>query len=307
MEELIGIFSHDILPIFIVIGFGFAAARKLPLETATLTRITFYVFSPCLVFSSLARSTLGGDALVHIAAYAIAIALTMGGLGWLAARAFRLERREAAGLILVCMFVNAGNYGLGVNQRAFGDEGLARAVIFFTTNTLLVYSLGVSVAAGSDGSGVRGAIRRVFSVPPIYAVLGALAMRALSIDFTQPALEPLLAGVDIAGRAAIPLMLIILGVQLARASMVQHLRVALAASGLRLVVAPIIAWLLADLIGLTGLARQASIVEASMPAAVINIILATEYQAAPELVTGAVLVSTLLSPFSLSAVLSFLK
>jgi hypothetical protein len=307
LSDLLGILAHDILPIFIVIGLGFVFGRRFKPDVQVLSRVTFYIFSPCLVFTSLVRSSLAGGELAQIAGFTAATVLTMGGLGWLAARLLRLDVAATAGLALVCMFVNAGNYGLGVNLRAFGEEGLARAVIYFTTSTLLVYTLGVSIAARGNGLGWRGALRRVFEVPPVYAVVAAFAARAFLLDFTHPALEPLLAGVDIAGRAAIPTMLIILGVQLAQTSLAQHARTALLASGLRLVVAPAVAWVAAGLIGLTGFARQASIVEASMPAAVINIILATEYRAAPALVTSAVLISTLISPVTLTVMIALLK
>jgi len=180
-------------------------------------------------------------------------------------------------------------------------------VIYFATSTFLVYTLGVSIAAGSDGAGWRSAVRRMLAVPPVYAAFGAVLVRVLAIDVTQPALEPILAGVETAGRAAIPVMLTILGMQLAQTSVTQHLSLALTASGLRLIVAPVIAWIVAALIGLTGLARQTSIVEASMPAAVINIILSTEYRAAPALVTSTVLVSTLISPITLTVLLSLIK
>ncbi len=311
MSDLIGILVHDILPIFIGIGLGFVFGLRFKPDVQVLSRVTFYVFGPCLVFSSLVHSGLAGDELIRIAAFTFSVALIMGVLGWLAARLLRLDARATAGLVLVCMFVNGGNYGLGVNQRAFGEEGLARAVIFFVTSTLLVYTLGVSIAvAGGDGGGGdawRGALRRVFQVPPVYAVIGALLVRAFSIDVTQPALEPWMAGVEIVGRAAIPVMLTILGMQLAQTSVAQHVRSALAASGLRLVAGPLIAWVAAAALGLTGVARQAAIVEASMPAAVINIILATEYRAAPALVTGAVLISTLLSPITLTLIISLVK
>ncbi len=307
MSDILGILSHDILPLFVVIGLGFVFGRRFKPDVRVLSRITFYIFSPSLVFTSLVRSDLAGAEMIQIAVFTIGVALVMGLLGWLTARLLRMDTRATAGLVLVCMFVNAGNYGLGVNQRAFGDDGLARAVIYFATSTLLVYTLGVSIAAGSDGSGWRSAVGRMLSVPPLYAALGAILVRALAIDTTQPALEPIFAGINTAGRAAIPVMLTILGMQLARTSITQHLSTALMSSGLRLIVAPVIAWNAAALIGLAGLARQASIVEASMPAAVINIILATEYGAAPALVTSAVLISTLISPFTLAIILSLLK
>lgn len=309
MSDLLGILAHDILPIFIVIGLGFVFGKRLQPDPRALSRVAFYVLSPCLVFVSLLHSDLAGGEMFQITVFTIGVALTMGGLGWLAARLLRLDARDTAGLLLVCMFVNGGNYGLGVNQRAFGDEGLARAVIYFITSTLLVYTLGVSIASvgGDSGLGWRGAVRRMFQVPQVYAALAALLLRALAVDVMHPALEPALAGIEIAGRAAIPILLILLGVQLAQTPVTAYVRPALAASGLRLIVGPAVAWVAAGAIGLSGVARQASIVEASMPAAVINIILATEYQAAPALVTGAVIVSTLLSPFTLALIISLLK
>jgi hypothetical protein len=307
LNELLGILAHDILPIFIVMGLGFAFDRRFKPDVYSLTRITFYVFSPCLVFSSLVQSELAGAEMLQIAAFTVGVSLIMGLLGLAASRLLRLDAHATAGLVLVCMFVNAGNYGLGVNLRAFNEEALARAVVYFTTSTLLVYTLGVWVAAGSDGSGWRTALRRMLAVPPMYAALAAILVRVLAIDMTQPALEPLLAGIDLAGRAAIPLMLAILGMQLSRTSVTAHLRPSATATGLRLVVAPVIAWGAAAVIGLSGVTRQASILEASMPAAVINIILATEYHAAPELVTNAVILSTLCSPITLSVIIALLK
>lgn len=307
MSELFGVFAHDILPIFVGIALGFAFGLRFKPDAQVLARITLYIFSPSLVFSKLVGSSLEGGEVFRIAAFTILVGLIMGLLGWLAARALRLDAHSTAGLVLVVMFVNGGNYGLGVNERAFGADGLARAIVFFTTSTVMVYTIGMSVAAGSKGGGLRGALRNVFSIPPVYAIIAALLVRALAFDLDQSVLEPLAAGIDILGDAAIPSMLIILGIQLARTRVTENLRLVFAASGIRLVAGPIIAWGIAALIGLTGVARQASIVEASMPAAVINIILSTEYDTAPSLVTGTVLVSTLLSPLTLIPIISILK
>jgi hypothetical protein len=307
LSRLLDILAHDIVPVFVVIGLGYVFARRARPDVQTLSRVAFYIFSPSLVFISLVSSELAGDEIGRIAAFTVVASLIMGGLGWGIARLFRLSPGASIALILSCMFVNAGNYGLGVNQQAFGDEGLARATVFFTTSAVLVYTLGVSIAAGQGSNGWRGTVRRIFEVPPVYAVIAALAVRALNIDVTQPALEPLWSGLEIAGRAMIPCMLIVLGVQLAQTELANHLRPALAASGLRLLGAPVVAWGLAGLMGLTGVARQASIVEASMPAAVNIVILATEFKTAPGLVTSTVVLSTVLSPFTLAVIIALLK
>jgi predicted permease len=100
---------------------------------------------------------------------------------------------------------------------------------------------------------------------------------------------------------------LLLGMQLAQASVGQYWKAASAGAALRLVVAPFLAVGLAGLLNLSGPARQAGILEASMPAAVISTLIANEYEAEPQLVTGTVLLSTLLSPISLSIIIALLK
>ena len=73
---------------------------------------------------------------------------------------------------------------------------------------------------------------------------------------------------------------------------------------LRLAAAPLVAWLLADLMGLEGITRQVCIVEASMPAAVTPLVIAVQYDAKPKLVTSVIFASTILSMVSLTIVLT---
>jgi malate permease and related proteins len=62
----------------------------------------------------------------------------------------------------------------------------------------------------------------------------------------------------------------------------------------------------ASVVGLTGLGRSVSIIEASMPTAVINIILATEFELPSTAVTSIVIWSTLLSSLTVALVISLL-
>jgi predicted permease len=101
-------------------------------------------------------------------------------------------------------------------------------------------------------------------------------------------------------------MLLVLGMQLADLKTIASLRLALPAIGLRLIVGPLIGLLVATLLGLTGLGRSTSIIEASMPPAVFTIILATEFELEPTAVTSIVMVSTLLSPFTIATTITLL-
>jgi hypothetical protein len=74
----------------------------------------------------------------------------------------------------------------------------------------------------------------------------------------------------------------------------------------RLLASPAIALLLAVPFGLSGVARQAGVLEAAMPAAVMTTVLAAEFQVEPEFMTAVVFTSTLLSPLTLTPLLAYL-
>ncbi len=302
MSTLLEILIHDIAPILIVIGLGYIFARRTQPELRTLSRLTFYIFSPSLVFVSLIDSNVAGGEVAQIALFVIVITLAMGAFAFVSARLLRFTPRQTAGFVLAIMFVNSGNYGLGVNRLAFGPDVEARAVIYFVASSVLVYTGGVLIAKGFAG-GWRGAVKQLLGLPHIYAMSAALIVRAAQGTVPQPILD----GLRLPAQAAIPLMLVLLGAQLANASVGQYWRPAVIGSVLSLLVAPLIAFGLASAFGMATQTRQAAVLEASMPAAVINTLLATEFDAEPQLVTSTVVLSTLLSPITLSLVISLLK
>jgi len=302
VNTLLEILTHDILPIFVVIGLGFAFARRTNPDIRFLSKITFYVLSPSLVFSSLIKSNVEGGEVVQIAAFVIGLTLVMSLAAWSAARLMNFDARQTAGFILAVTFVNAGNYGLGVNRLAFGADAEARAVIYFVTSSVLVYTVGVLIATGFKG-GWRGALKQLVSMPHPYVLALVMVIRATGWQVPEPILE----GISFPAQAAIPLMLLLLGIQLSSTSVSEYRRPAAIGTVLSLIVAPLVAFGLAGAIGLTGSARQAAILEASMPAAVINTLLATEFQAEPKLVTGTVFISTILSPVTLTLIIALLR
>ena len=302
MSTLLEILVNDILPIFIVIGLGYGFARRNHSELRTVSRLTFYVLSPCLVFVSLIESNMDGGETAQIFLFVVLMVLVMGALAWLTGRAMRLTPPQLIAFLLAAMFVNAGNYGLGVTRLAFGAAAESRAVIYFVSSSILVYTLGTLIASGFKG-GLLGALKHLLTLPHVYALLAVFVIRAAGWQIPAPLVE----GLSLPARAAIPMMLLLLGIQLADASVGEYRKAASVGAVLRLVIAPFIAVGLAALLNLSGPARQAGILEASMPTAVISTLIANEYEAEPELVTSTVVLSTLLSPISLSIIIALLQ
>jgi predicted permease len=212
-----------------------------------------------------------------------------------------LSRTDTTALLLVLMFVNSGNYGLTLNKLRYGSEGLARAIVFFVISSMLIYSLGVFIAS-TGRTNWRDSLIRLLRLPAFYAVV--LAVLVYSFKISVP--EPLMKGIDIAGKGAIPVMLVVLGMQIADLKEPGRVWLALPATFLRLVIAPVIAVLVASAMGLQGLGRATGIIEASTPTAVMVTIIATEFDIRPGLVTTTVVLSTILSAVTLPAVISIL-
>jgi predicted permease len=302
VQVLLAIFASDILPVFLIAGVGFLLARFLGASVQTLSRIVFYALVPCLVFNLLVRSNMTMLQFGRTALLAVLVAATMGLVSRLAAVPLRLSRQELSAFLLVVMFSNSGNYGLPVVLFAFGAEALAHASVFFITGSVMTYTIGVFIAAAGRRSG-RQALAGVVRVPAIYAIVAASLVLIGGIRLPVAALRP----IGMLSDAALPMMVLVLGMQLERATIPERPGVVAAAVGLSLLVAPIVALGLAWLLGVAGPARQAGVVLASMPAAVVTTILALEFEVAPVFVTGVVFMSTLLSPFTLTPLIAYLQ
>jgi predicted permease len=303
VTSLLTIFVHNILPVFLVVGTGSLLGVTLRPDVKSLSRTIFYVLTPCLIFSGLTRSPLSGAETGQIVVFAALTSMITSGLAWLAATLLRWESRRKRALLLPILTVNAGNFGLSVVLFAFGPEAQARAMIFFIAAAVLGNTLSVIVAAG--GSTSKELLANIARVPMIYATFGALTVNVFEIQVPELLMRP----INLMGGAAVPMLLLVLGLQLVRSvgGLRQHAGIISMATVFRLLVSPAIAFLLAvPLTGVQGLAYRASMLEASMPCGVTSIIIALEYDLEPEAVAGAVLVSTLASAFTLSVVISMI-
>jgi predicted permease len=198
-----------VLPVFIVVGTAALTQMRLRLDMRTLSRAAFYLFSPALVFDSLANSDVSGTEFGQMSVVLILTTLALWALGALVARLLRLEGTTQAAFLIAILLMNAGNYGLSVNLFAFGQAGLARASLVFVGSALLSASLGVYLSARGRAT-AQMALRRMVSVPLLYATLLGLVFNLGNL--TVP--EPLGKAVHVLGQASVPIMLVVLGARL---------------------------------------------------------------------------------------------
>ena len=298
---LLSIFASDILPVFAIAAAGFILARKLHANVKTMAHVSFYTLTPCLAFKMLVTSKITGPEAGRVALMAILVTAAMGLIGRVAAIPFGLNRVELSAFLMVVMFSNGGNYGLPVVMFAFGNDALSIGTVYFVVSAVLTYTIGVFLAAAGKRT-VGRALAGLTKIPAIYAVVAAFIVIVTGISVPAILMRP----VGLLSDAALPMMIIVLGMQLERATIPERPAAVVLAVGLSLLVAPFVALGLAALLNLSGSARQASVILASMPVAVITTIFALEFDVAPAFVTSAVFVSTLLSPLTLTPLLAYL-
>lgn len=282
------------------IAFGLAKAHIVT-EQRPLARTSLYFFSPALIFESLTRSTVNASDFASIVGFAVVVLVIVGMIGFLLTRILKFDRMLTSAFLLSILFVNAGNYGVPFNQFAFGKEGVARAAIFFTTNSVLTNTLAVYLASAGH-SNMRKSLSAVVRMPVVYAALAGLVFNGLHLSLP----DPLSRAVDLAAAAALPVMLVNLGLELARAKLRDYEWRVFLATGIKLLVTPLIALGLAGVFGMQGLTRSVSIIEASMPTAVMASLIATEFQARSDFVTSVVFLSTIGSTITLTVLLLIL-
>src|SRR5262249_50067049 len=160
--------------------------------------------------------------------------------------------------------------------------------------------VGVFLAAAGKRT-VGQAMAGLTKVPAIYAVALALIVLATGASVPVTLMRP----IGLLSDAALPMMIVVLGMQFERATVPERRAAVALAVALSLLVAPLVALGLAWLLSLSGSARQAGVILASMPVAVITTIFALEFDLAPAFVTSTVFISTLLSPLTLTPLLAY--
>ncbi len=301
MSQYLKLFFDNLFPILLAAAVGFALAKWLKINPRPLSQVIFYVFSPVLVFNLINTSQLSNQDILRTLLLTVVLIAGVGALTWLLGKLIRLDRKILAAVMITAMFMNAGNYGLPLTNFAFGEAALAFASVFFVINAVATNTVGI-VIASSGSTSVWNAVKGLVKFPAIYAL--SLGVMFLQFKWQLPA--GLDRTVTLLSNAAIPCMLVLLGMQLVNIKLDGQVKPLILTGGIRLLVAPLLALGLTRLFGMHDASYQAVVLEAAMPAAVMTTILATEFEAEPTFVTTAVLVTTLLSPFTLTPLLAFL-
>jgi predicted permease len=272
------------------------------LDLAPVSALTFYLFSPALVLHSMATTQISASITLKIVAVMLVTYVAMYAVSTVWSLLRRHDASMRAGFALSATTPNLGNMGLPVALLAFGEAGLEIAVMNFVAGAVLANSAGVAVASLAGGS-PREALIAPFRYPLLYAAALGVAINVLHVDLPVALDAPIESLAD----AAVPTMLVVLGLQLQSAAQSTHLLDTAAVNLGRLFIAPAVAWLVCTALGLDQLTRGTLTVLAAMPTAVAATIMATEFRAQPAFVTTVVVTSTIACMLTLTLLIALVR
>jgi predicted permease len=290
LTESLVVVAPIMAPVFVVAAIGFGWARAgMPFDTEFTTSLVSNLAFPCLIVATLAKLEVDPAAFSQMAWAGVLTVLATGAIAAVVLKAFG---RSQPVYWPPLVFGNVGNMGLPLCLFAFGEEGLALGIIFFTVFVAIQFTLGISVAAG------RLSVRTLVRTPLTWACLLGIALQLAGIGLPRWVDNT----IGLVGDLAIPMMLLTLGVALANLKVTSLWRSVVLSLG-RLGIGLAVGLGIAEILGLEGAARGVLVLESAMPVAVLNYLFAARYDRSPEEIAGLVLVSTTLSFVTLPALL----
>ncbi|MGM0559803.1 MAG: AEC family transporter [Pseudomonadota bacterium] len=308
MRAVMNAILNVVFPVFGLMLAGYLVGRAGLLgedSGRALNGFVYYVALPALFFGSMAEVPLdkifnwplilafgGGTLITFLLAIVVALVFFRGRFG------------ETSMHGLTAIFSNTGYMGVPLLQIAFGQEGVLAAVITTVITAVVVISIGVillELDRHKDSAPLviaRNASAGLVKNPLILSALAGILYSASGL----PLPLPIATFMELAGNAAAPAALFAIGLFMVGKALTEGMVEVVWISSLKLLVMPLItAWLAYSVLGMQGVDAKAAIIQAALPTGALMFVLAQQYGVYVQRATSVILVSTVLSVLSLSA------
>ncbi len=291
-----------ILPVFLVIGFGYVAARSRYMSESAVDSLLHFaqnVAVPCLLFLAIWRIDLGADFDGGLLASFYGGAFAGFALGFLGGRfLFRRSLTDSIAIGFCGFFSNTVLLGLPITERAYGSAALVHNYAILSIHALVTYGFGITAMelARAGAGGGRHLARKVATLmlrnPLLIGILLGLAFNLSGAPLPGVAISAL----ETLAAAALPAALFALGGVLSRYRP-EGDRLAIAwVTGVSLLAHPAVTWLLASRVfALDSGQLRSAVLTAAMAPGLNTYLFANMYGAARRVAASSVLVATALS------------
>jgi len=247
---------------------------------------------PALIFRAVFESRISLS-LLKIPLVALAIAALSMGVAYIVGRFLHLKRPTFGAFLLVAAIGNTGYLGYPLTLQLFGIGNLVKAVFYDLSGTVVfTFTIGLLVAQRyGQGNGKVNIIKEVFTFPPLIGLLVALVVKGLGIGLPNFLTDTIgfLAG------ATIPLVMLTIGLSLELTEVRTYALAIAVVVLIKLVVAPIVAMLGGNILGMSGSDLGIMVLEASMPSFLLSLVVGLRYGLDTDFLPAAIVVTTMLS------------
>ena len=284
-----------VLPVVLVIGLGYALRRLevvTPATNTALSRLVFYVASPCLLLRSISQTELDWAESARMLGIVGGLTVLSAFAVYLAARWMHPSRRGvfAQGAIRS----NTVFVGLPVVLNAFGEPGVAQAGILIAFFVVMENPLSVLLLTFPHQQAERSSAavwlqtgRRLVTNPLVIGSGGGILLSLFSVDLPTSLSRSL----GLVGQTAAPLGLLCVGAGLDFRQLRAEWPATAGAAIIKLVIYPSLILILLRAAGLTGLALSVPVLICACPTAVISYVMAREMRG-DEHLAGAIVIGT---------------
>lgn len=278
-----------VAPLFLIISIGYFYGARVRPEMRITNQLIMDIFMPALVLSVMIRDDFYPASYLWLMAGGAILMLSSGVFAYLLARILGYSWRT---FVPPAMFSNWANLGIPLYVLALGEVALGGGVMLVVVGNVLCFTIGTYLYSGRLSS------FEVLKTPIILTVFLGGFINAVDIEMPQVVSVP----IAMLGQVAIPLMLFSLGVRLTRVSWGDS-KMGVVMGLFCPVVGVALAYSICYFLPLSSLHQNILILFGVLPPAVVNFMLAEQYNAEPDKVASMVLIGNLFSLLSIPLVL----
>ncbi len=292
MEIYIKIFEV-IFPVFFVIGIGYYLGKKNPkFDTNFITNFAGNIGTPAMIFYTVTTTGITLDIFISYFIYAI---IMIAGFAVIGLILLFFLKKDLSMELPPLILPNTGNMGVPICLFAYGTQGLGVASAVASVIILFHFTLGVFLAKKKFSFDI------LIKSPPVYAIIISVIFLYFKIN-TPIFLENT---TFLLTYATIFLVLMSLGIALTRFKF--SLKNSIIMSLCRVLLGPIIAYIIIHYFKLSGLAAGVLLIQSAMPSAILNYLVGSMYspKKVVDSIASTIVISTLMSFISIPVVVFF--
>ena len=273
-----------LFPVFFIVGIGFLLGKKNPnFDTSFITTYAGNFGTPALVIFALTAGGVTFDIFKEFFFYALILLSAFGIIGLIF---LVLMKKDYIRELPTFILPNTGNMGIPICLFAYGELGMGIAAAISSLVVLLHFTLNIFLAKRAFD------FQTIFKSPAFYAII----ITVLFLYFEQPVPQFVMNTVMLLAYGMIVMILMSLGVALTQMKVFSFKDAVITSTG-RVILGPIIGFILINIFGLTGVSAGVVLIQSSMPSAILCYLVASMYSPKEivDNISSTIVVSTVMS------------